>query len=89
MTNRTPRQAEGLRRSVGRAVLETTALYGALGWAYVAVVAAIDTASLNDQIIRWLPLRIDLAGILSFALSALSFLVLNTCYPQAFRRDAR
>jgi hypothetical protein len=71
------------------ASLETTALYGLLVWAYSAAVAVIDIGRLNDQLIHWLPLRIDTAGTVGFAVSALSFLLLQIVRPDRPRTGVR
>jgi hypothetical protein len=65
------------RPRLANALLETAALYGLLTWVYAAVVAAIDLDSINDRLLHWLPLRIDTAGIVGLAASALCFFVLN------------
>jgi hypothetical protein len=59
------------------AVLETVALFGLIAWVYVAAVAATDLERLDEQFGRWLPLRIDTAGVLCFAASAIAFLLLG------------
>ncbi|GEL16905.1 hypothetical protein [Pseudonocardia asaccharolytica] len=72
----------GGRRRAGylRALLETAALYGLLAWIYVAAFAATDPGDLDHWVTRWLPLRIDTAGTIAFAVSVASFLLLNL-YP--------
>jgi hypothetical protein len=67
--------------AVWTAALETTALYGLLVWVYAAAVAATDLDSIDDQLIHWLPLRIDTAGAVGFGVSALSFLLLQVIRP--------
>jgi hypothetical protein len=65
------------RRGLGRAVLETATLYGLLVWIYSAVVAATDPGDVNDKFIGWLPLRLDTAGTVGFAISMIGFLLLD------------
>lgn len=59
------------------AVLECAAVYGLLGWAYVAVVAAVHPNALDVPIAALLPLRRDTFGIVCFASSVIAFAVLD------------
>lgn len=64
-------------RTLQTAALETVTLYGLIVWIYVAAVAATDLDRLNEQLVRWLPLRIDTAGVVCFVASAIAFLMLD------------
>lgn len=69
-----------LRASTHRAVtalLEMLALYGIMGWLYVAVLAAVRPHDLARALTHWLPVRCDTFGTLCFAVSALAYLLLN------------
>jgi hypothetical protein len=61
----------------GTAVLEMLALYGIMGWLYVAVMATVRPQDLTHTLTHWLPVRCDTFGTLCFAISALAYLLLN------------
>lgn len=66
------------RRRLLRAVLRTAALYGFAGWAYIALNAVNHPETLElplTHVVDW-P-REDTFGIASFAVSALSFFLLQ------------
>jgi hypothetical protein len=65
------------RAALATAALETGALFGLLAWMWVAGVAAFRPDVLNEPVAAWLPLRRDTWGIANFAVSALSFLLLD------------
>jgi hypothetical protein len=65
------------RRGPVSALLETATLYGLLVWVYAAAVAATDPGDVNDRFISWLPLRLDTAGTVGFAISMTGFLLLD------------
>lgn len=60
-----------------RAGLEVVALYGLLGWIYVAVYAAAFPDDLSRPVTAVVPMRRDSFGILAFALSAAATTVLR------------
>jgi hypothetical protein len=69
-----------LRASTHRAVtalLEMLALYGIMGWLYVAVLATVRPHDLAYALTHWLPVRRDTFGTFCFAVSALAYLLLN------------
>jgi hypothetical protein len=55
-----------------RAAAEVVALFGLLGWVYVAAYAAVYPNDLNQSITAVLPLRRDTFGILAFGASAVA-----------------
>ena len=79
MTKETPKVGRP-RLSNHRAVtalLEMLALYGIMGWLYVAVLATVRPDDLAHALTRWLPVRCDTFGTLCFGVSALAYLLLN------------
>jgi hypothetical protein len=65
-----------IRRAV-TALLEMFALYGIMGWLYVAVLATARPDDLAHALTHWLPVRCDTFGALCFVISALAYLLLN------------
>ncbi len=59
------------------ALLEMLALYGIMGWLYVAVLATVRPHDLAHALTHWLPVRCDSFGALCFAVSALAYLLLS------------
>jgi hypothetical protein len=60
-----------------RALLKTGVVYGLGAWAYViADLFRSDWATAHYPLSVWLPVREDLFGVISFALSASCFFVL-------------
>lgn len=72
-----------------RAALEVAALYGLLGWMYVAAYAAVFPNELNHPIAAAVPLRRDTFGILAFAASAAAVTVLRGRTGQVWIRRPR
>ena len=72
-----------------RAAAEVVALYGLLGWVYVAVYAAAFPDRLDHTIAAVLPLRRDTFGILAFAASAAAATALRARTGRLWRRRAR
>lgn len=64
-------------RRLLRPAAETAAVYGLLGWIYVAAYAATRPAALSQPISAVLPLRRDTFGCACFAVSAIAALCLQ------------
>jgi hypothetical protein len=60
------------RPEIVRAALSTIALYTAIAWCYVAVVAVLRPSFLSESITHWLPVRRDTFGTVGFAVSAVA-----------------
>lgn len=66
------------RRAALHSLIDTVALFGAAGWAFVAVIAVFTPEGLPAPLFEGLPLRRDTFGIACFAMSAAAFVVRET-----------
>jgi D-inositol-3-phosphate glycosyltransferase len=66
-----PPQSSG-KSEIVRAALSTVALYTAIAWCYVAVVAVLRPSFLSESVTHWLPVRRDTFGTVCFAVSAVT-----------------
>ncbi|HEX4791589.1 MAG TPA: hypothetical protein VH372_24205 [Actinospica sp.] len=80
------------QRRLGAAA-EVVALYGLLGWIYVAAYAAVFPNDLDHPIAAVLPLRRDTFGVLAFAASSIAATALRArtgrVWTRSRRRDER
>jgi uncharacterized membrane protein YhaH (DUF805 family) len=74
-----PARAETVKPAVVLAAVETVALFGALVWSYVAVVAMVYPERLDIPLASWIPVRRDAVATLAFAVSVLAFFVSQWC----------